>query len=114
MLIKKIWDIESATCLQKLNIGHTGISYSIAKISNEKKASGDRNDKIIIWKIGNGEILKIIDAHSDYIWSLVKLSKNKIISCSGDKIMKVWDTESGFCLNTLEYHAEKINCIDTF
>jgi WD40 repeat protein len=81
--------------LQKLNIGHTGISYSIAKISNEKKASGDRNDKIIIWKIGNGEILKIIDAHSGGIWSLVKLSNNILISCSNDKTIKVWDIESG-------------------
>jgi WD40 repeat protein len=64
--------------------------------------------------LNNGENLKIINAHSDYIRSLVKLSKNKIISCSDDKTIKVWDIDSGISLNTLEGHVNFIYCLDIF
>ena len=75
----------------------------MASASNLIKASGD---KIIIWKIGNGEILKIIDAHSGGIWSLVKLSNNILISCSNDKTIKVWRIEDGELLNTFEFNKD--------
>ena len=79
----KVWDFESGACLQTLNIGHIHYIHSIIKIINAKIASCDHSGKIIIWNKENGELLKIIDAHSDSIYSLKKLSdkKNKNMGC---------------------------------
>jgi WD40 repeat protein len=108
----KIWNVETETCLQTLKGANTGCIFSIIILSNERIISANEDGKIVIWD--NGEILKIIDAHSSGIWGLVKLSKNKIISGSNDKTIKVWDIESGDCLNIIEAHTSYIFCLDAF
>jgi len=108
----KVWDVESGTCFQTFNVGHTSYINSIVKISNEKIASCDQDGKIMIWNLDNGERLKTIDAHSGIIWRLVKLSNTQIISCSDDKTIKVWDIETGICLKTLYAHNNKVYCLD--
>lgn len=50
----KVWDIESKTCLQTLNVGH---KIALFKISNVKIASSDCDGIIIIWNIYNGNTL---------------------------------------------------------
>ncbi len=61
----------------------------------------DKDGKIIIWKISNGEIIKIINAHSDTIWCLSKLSRKKVISCSSDNTIKMWEIDAFICLKSL-------------
>lgn len=45
-----------------------------------------------LWDTVNGNLIKTLDAHNDWVLSLAFLSENnRLISGSGDKTIKIWE-----------------------
>lgn len=55
----------------------------------------------------SGECLKVIDAHSSFIYSVSVLCTGEIISAGEDRTVKVWDTK-GTCLQTIAMPCNSI------
>jgi len=107
-----VWDIESETCLNIFDVGHSEMVRSIVHLYDEKIASADFDGQIIVWNFLNGLVYLRIEAHLEDIWHLQKLSNNSFFSCGTDKddchSIKIWDIESGSCLKKLQGHTSSI------
>jgi serine/threonine protein kinase len=80
-------------------------------------ASASWDKRIIIWKrnsAGRYECSQTLQAHDDFISSLVKLKEGSIASASWDRKIKVWKRNSSSvfeCSQTLEAHAHYISSL---
>ena len=94
----KVWNIESGTCLRKLE-GHSNWVNYIVRLSNKNIVSCSDDKTIKVWNVNTGECLKTIeDSEENYYFT--KLSNDKIISHSKEGISKLFDIKSGNCLKT--------------
>jgi hypothetical protein len=61
---------------------------------------------LILWS-SDGEVLKLLEGHSDSIYGIEILDEGRILSYSWDKTLRLWSRE-GELLNVLEGHEKKI------
>jgi WD40 repeat protein len=50
----------------------------------------------------DGNILKTLHGHTNWVWRVIKLDGTSIASCSEDNTIKIWDIESGELLHTFQ------------
>lgn len=67
-------------------------------------SSGDKTIKIINLE---GEVLKTLNEHKDWVWKVVKLDNDTIASCSEDKSIKIWNIKNENSIHTF-YENEPI------
>ncbi|TEY28544.1 hypothetical protein BOTCAL_1016g00010 [Botryotinia calthae] len=69
-------------------------------------ASGSIDKTIRLWDVATGELLQILEGHSDWINS-VAFSPDSTIIASGsrDETIRLWDVATGELLQTLEGHS---------
>jgi len=74
-------------------------------------ASNDNSNKIELFNITNGELVKTYYGHTDYITCLIFLPDGKyFLSGSADKSVKLWDVKWGE-IGTVANHSESITSI---
>lgn len=76
-------------------------------------ATGGRDKVIKIWDTGNGQCLRTLVGHDNWIRGLVWSPNGKhIVSCSDDKTMRVWDLMAGGrCSKTIDAHGHFVTSI---
>lgn len=57
------------------------------------------------------QFIQMINAHSDFISSLIQLKNGSLVSVSRDKKIKIWDIPSYQCLTSIEAHSQYVDCI---
>lgn len=71
-------------------------------------ASGSADSTIRIWNKENGQVLKVLNGHSNWVLSLKMLSNGNLVSGSMDKTIRVWDLKNYETLKILEGHSDGI------
>ena len=91
----RVWSLVSGE--QTLVIGTQGIATSLA-VSNKEQyvVSGGEDGEIKLWASTTGELIKILQGHSEAVWSLaVSKSGRYVASGSSDSTARVWSLDSG-------------------
>ena len=65
-----------------------------------------------IWNIKSGECLKVLEGHSNDVFSIKKLCDDRLVSSSYDKTVKLWDLNTGECLRTFIGHESILYSLD--
>ncbi len=106
----KLWDVNSGKLIKQLE-GHNGWTNTVAfSADNQLIASGSENsEKLIIWRVSNGEVFKIID-YPGGILSLGFSPNGNSLAIAGQPKMgysnEIWlmDTSSWNCTFKLRGH----------
>lgn len=123
----RIWHVESGQCLKILS-GHDGMVWTVAysssfsdskacdsKTYNSKApiiASGSSDKTLRLWDVQNGDCLRILKGHTNWIWSVAFSPQGHLLaSGSADKTVKLWDIDNGRCLMTLVGHANVVRSL---
>jgi WD40 repeat protein len=102
----KIWNIRTGNIVFTLSDNKQGKIICLLKINDQTIASASKPKKeryrkgrryykeigIRIWDITNGQMIKKLSKHTDYVTSLTKLNDSFVLSGSMDKTMKIWST----------------------
>ncbi|MBS1659641.1 MAG: 2OG-Fe(II) oxygenase [Bacteroidetes bacterium] len=107
-----IW--KNYQAVNKIKI-HSAIVLSLCRITDSTFASGGGDNMITIANV-EGEVLRTLTGHSNWVWKVIKLDENTIASCSEDNSIKLWEIGSGRLLATffdnepvisLDFHSSK-------
>jgi WD40 repeat protein len=72
-------------------------------------ASGSGNKTIKLLDVNGGQLLRTIEGHSDWVFSVAFSPNGQIIaSGSEDKTIKLWDVNTGQLFRTLEGHSDGV------
>mgnify|MGYP005840425829 CR=1 FL=1 len=75
-------------------------------------ASGSYDRTVRLWDVNAGECLKILEEHSDQVWSVAFSPDGRVLaSGSSDRIIKLWDVSSGQRLKSLLGHSGQIRTV---
>jgi len=90
-----LWDTETGVALTTLEGG--GWSWSVAFSPDGLKLASGFSKTIRVWRTDNAEILLDIDAHQDFVRSVVWSPDGgqQLVSASDDKTVKFWDAVTG-------------------
>ena len=67
-------------------------------------ASGSEDTSIRLWT-NNGQLIRILNGHTDTIWSLAVLNNNNnslLESAAGDKTIRIWNSIDGKTIQILK------------
>ncbi|KEI40903.1 uncharacterized protein L969DRAFT_46298 [Mixia osmundae IAM 14324] len=80
--------------------------------SNGFVATGSRDKAIRIWDGQNGQCLRTLIGHDNWIRGLAFHPNGKtLLSSSDDKTVRMWDLKTGRCVKTLDAHEHFVSCI---
>jgi hypothetical protein len=107
-----IANIGSVVVLRTLT-GHAGPVYSVASVAwspdGRYLASGSRDDTVRVWDAANGQLLRTLAGHTDWVRSVAWSPDGRFLaSGSDDRTVRVWDAADGRLLRTLEGHTSKV------
>ncbi|NJM20963.1 MAG: CHAT domain-containing protein [Richelia sp. SM1_7_0] len=110
----RLWDMQTGQCNSILT-GHEKIVSSIAfappHLPDCLLASGSDDNTIKLWN-PNGECLKTLQGHTDWVYSVAfNPQVNILASGSRDRNIKIWDYRTGECLYTLVGHEGRIKSV---
>lgn len=80
---------------------HSAIVLSLCRINDDIFASCGGDNLIKVSNL-NGDNLKTLIGHTDWVWQVIKVDNETLISCSEDKTIKIWNWSNEQCLTTLE------------
>ena len=110
----RIWSVNSASSLGSLSV-HTDSVNALELITSEILASGGLDNRIIVWNLTNGQILKtLIALTSTQVWSLKRLTDTTFASGYADHNIYLWDlsTNSNTYKNMLSGHTHTVEALD--
>ncbi|KDR66511.1 hypothetical protein GALMADRAFT_106457, partial [Galerina marginata CBS 339.88] len=84
--------------------------FAVAYSSDDKCiVSGLEDSSVWVWDASTGEMLKVLEGHTDAVYSVAFSSDDKcIVSGSLDKSVRMWDAPTGKMLKVLEGHTERV------
>ncbi len=102
----RIWNVHTATCIDTFSLEIEGNAVAFSPTENILASVGE-NHTIKFWDIYSGQCIKVLQGHSDYIWSLVFSADGRfLVSGSFDRTIKLWDVNTDECLRTFEGHND--------
>jgi WD40 repeat protein len=110
----KIWTIEadSASRCIKTFSGHSNSINSLCLI-NDHLASASNDKTIKIWSM-NGDLIRTLTGHKDYVVTLCPLSEYLLASGSLDSYIKIFDLQTGEVIKNITDHFDWITCLALF
>ena len=75
-------------------------------------ASGSLDNTIKIWNIENGECIRTLTGHSNWVISVELISQNRLASGSLDNTIKIWNIDNGECIRTLTGHRNFVSSVE--
>lgn len=88
-------------------------TVSCVAISPDNQTLAGGSWKILrLWRLGTGELLRTLDAHSHWVLSVAISPDGKTLaSGSADKSIKLWNLKTGQVLHTLTNHTSWVNVV---
>ncbi len=88
-------------------------TVSCVAISADNQTLAGGSWKIVrLWRFGTGELLRTLDAHSQWVLSVViSPDGNTLASGSADKTIKLWNLKTGQVIQTLTSHSSWVNVV---
>ena len=109
----RVWDLESASCLAKLEgsaTWHVPLTSLALCPGAPLVAAGDIDGKIWLWNIDSGECIRTIEAHKKWALALAALPDGKhLLSGGWDALLKLWDLATGQCLRVMSGHESLVS-----
>ncbi|MEL7244798.1 MAG: CHAT domain-containing protein [Cyanobacteria bacterium J06573_2] len=109
----RLWNVTTGMCNLTLK-GHTNLVSSLAfaplHMQNCLLASGSDDNTIKIWN-HQGQCLKTLIEHQDWVYSVAFTQGETLASCSRDNTIKIWNCLSGRCLYTFAGHQKTVKSI---
>lgn len=94
-----IWDIGSV------------LSVSLSR-SGKILGTGGIDNQVYLWKISNGELLKVLGRHDNWVRSVSFSSDETLLSSAGDDgILMIWNVQNGTPLHSIKAHTNWIWCV---
>ena len=92
-----MWDAETRSLIHTYSGGHISTVTEIAiSQDGEKMASGGWDNKVILWNVKTGEIIRKFIEHTNYVWSVaMSVDAKRIVSGSSDNTIRIWNGETG-------------------
>ncbi|KAG0143740.1 hypothetical protein CROQUDRAFT_724390 [Cronartium quercuum f. sp. fusiforme G11] len=86
--------------------GHTQAVRALVRIpqSPDHFASAGNDATVRIWSI-EGEILRVMDGHDSFIYSLDALPTGELVSSGEDRMVRIWDSTTGQLSQTITVPA---------
>ena len=111
----KIWDKNTGQLLLTCIDYQYGVNC-IALLNESYTASGSTSNQISIWNVetysdNKYRRVKILNGHTDEIWSLVAMDDYRLCSGSKDTTIKIWNLISGKELKTLKGHTDTVRSL---
>ncbi len=104
-----IWDFKTLTKVKSFEKDNCLLYLKFVYKSKLIACTGD--NKIMILNLDTFECIKVLDGHSDKIYSLELTSDGNLFSCSDDKTVKLWELETGDeLLKSIDFE-HPVNCI---
>ena len=63
------------------------------------------------WDTKTGQSIKVLNDHSNWVWSLAVLQDGSLASGSGDKTIHIWDTKTGQSTKVLSGHSSWVRSL---
>ncbi|PAV23822.1 dynein regulator [Pyrrhoderma noxium] len=83
-----------------------GIVAERSKVPGLYAATGGRDKYIKIWDTTNGQLIRTLPGHDNWVRALVFHPNGKfLLSCADDKTIRVWELSTGRCVKTVEAHG---------
>jgi WD40 repeat protein len=80
--------------------------YAVAVLPDGTIAAVGEDGRIRLWNT-QGDLVRVLEGHTDRVWSLTTDAAGRLISGGDDRTIKIWDP-SGHCLATLGGHQNRI------
>ena len=75
-------------------------------------ATGGVNGEICLWRVADGQQLRIFQGHTDWVWSVAFSPDGQTLaSGSDDETIRLWRVSSGQCLSTLQGHTQRLRSV---
>lgn len=85
---------------------------SLAISSDNTFLVGGNWQKIWVWKLQSGEIVRTLEGHSHWVLSVaISPDGNTLVSGSADKTIKVWNLKTGQLIRTLSGHSSWVTTV---
>ncbi|KDR66491.1 hypothetical protein GALMADRAFT_106436 [Galerina marginata CBS 339.88] len=96
-----------------MTLGAGSCILAVAYSSDDKCIVSGSEDKLVrVWDASTGEMLEVLEGHTERVMSVAFSSDNKcIVSGSFDKSVRVWDVSTGKMLKVLEDHTERVRSV---
>lgn len=98
----RIWSMNDQKKIRIL-FGHEKPVLAIVVAENTRLISSAADSTIIIWNLLNGDCLKTLRDHTDWVTCLI-IRKDQLISGSDDKTLRVWDIDNRKCTKIIKEH----------
>ena len=76
---------------------HQGAILTVGRISDTVIASGGADGLVQVSSVMDGEVLRTLAGHRDWVWQVLPLPADRLVSCSEDGTLKTWNSASGDC-----------------
>jgi WD40 repeat protein len=105
----RVWDIESGSEVRILG-QHEGEVLSLAFLSDGTLATGGMDQKVRLWNLATGEVIKTLDAARGGVRHLVPIPGTKLLAAgSDDQKVNVYDWSTGNALHS--WSTEPLNSL---
>ncbi|NJN09560.1 MAG: hypothetical protein HC815_16875 [Richelia sp. RM1_1_1] len=107
----KLWNV-NGTLIKTLK-GHNSILLD-ASFSFDGKilAVAAANGKVGLFDLDNGSLIKIIDGHTEPVWSVDLSPDNLLATASLDRTVKLWNIFDNTLIKTFKGHTNKIASVN--
>ena len=102
---------QSETSEEGPTTGVYGIDFSPDKTDKKNRtlASGNLDNKVRIWNVDTGELVKVLDQHSESVYYVRYSPDGKTLAASSkDRTTIIWDTEKWNVMYTLRGHRAAV------
>ena len=110
--IVNIWKISTGANIRRIDVGQT--VYSLTVLLNRFQfvvGVLSTFNNLRIYNSSSGNLVKTLNGHSDFVFSVEVLNEQYIASGSKDKKVIIWDLRTYFIKFTLIGHSSFLTCV---